>query len=185
MKILCIAVSHRQDSLNKKLAQNFENQFLSLHCSVTNLDFDKLCIPLFHGEKALNKDDIPNNIHFLNAQLQSHDALILCSPEYNSSISCVLKNMIDWLSVLKPNPFLNKPVLLSCATPSETNGKMGLWQTRIPLEALFAQVHSEMFCLNKAHLYFDEKGKLNDEKIEQRLKNLAQSFMNYCQKLLN
>ena len=62
------------------------------------------------------------------------DAVMISSPEYNYSISGVLKNLIDWVSRARPMPWRGKSIYLMSAAPSPMGGIRGLWQTRIPLE---------------------------------------------------
>jgi len=59
----------------------------------------------------------------------------------------VLKNLIDWVSRLMPQPFNGKQALLLSASPSMVGGNRGLWSLRVPLEHLGMRVYPDMFSL--------------------------------------
>ena len=77
--------------------------------------------PSFAGLPVYNFDDhqasgIPALVTAFVDLIRAADGLIIVSPEYNWSIPGGLKNLIDWISRLKDQPFKDKPVALqSCA----------------------------------------------------------------------
>ena len=68
--------------------------------------------------------------------LEAADAFVIASPEYNASIPGALKNLIDWVSRVRPQPFNGRQGLLMSASPSMAGGNRGLWSLRVPLEHL-------------------------------------------------
>ena len=99
----------------------------------------------------------------LRAQIASADALLIASPEYNYSVTGVLKNAIDWLSRTSPQPFREKPVALMSATQGPVGGARNQYELRKILNGLEALV------LNKPEIFigmcqnrFDDKGELTD-----------------------
>jgi chromate reductase, NAD(P)H dehydrogenase (quinone) len=71
-------------------------------------------VPLFDAD--LEADDLPTAVAALRQALAEADGLLLASPEYNWSVSGVLKNAIDWLSRGPASPLDHKPTgLLSAA----------------------------------------------------------------------
>lgn len=108
------------------------------------------------------------------------DAIVISTPEYNGSISCVLKNAIDWTSRAKQNPWRGKQVFLMGASPGALGAVRGLWHSRIPLEVLGANVFPDMSGLPKAHEAFDEQGALKDKASYDRLAKLLRTFFDYA-----
>src|SRR5262249_56841365 len=66
----------------------------------------------------------------------------------------VIKNLVDWTSRFRPQPFDGRHGLLLSASPSLAGGNRGLWVLRIPFEHLGARVYPDMFSLAMAHKAF-------------------------------
>jgi NAD(P)H-dependent FMN reductase len=113
-------------------------------------DFD---VPLYDGDAEATQG-VPSGAKALQERLADNDAFIISSPEYNASMSGVLKNLIDWTSRLRPQPFDLRHGLLLSASPSLAGGNRGLWALRVPLEHLGARIFPDMFSLSMAHKAF-------------------------------
>ncbi|HEX6372767.1 MAG TPA: NAD(P)H-dependent oxidoreductase [Longimicrobium sp.] len=110
-------------------------------------------------------------------RLKSADALIVASPEYNASMPGAIKNLIDWVSRFRPQPFNGKQALLLSASPSMVGGNRGLWALRVPLEHLGMRVYPDMFSLAQAHQAFDENGDLANDTLRERFASTLDCFM--------
>ncbi len=110
-------------------------------------------------------------------RLVAADALIIASPEYNASMPGTLKNLIDWASRYRPQPFNGKQGLLLSASPSMAGGNRGLWALRVPLEHLGMRVYPDMFSLAQAHQAFDASGRLANAELQHRLEGTIDCFM--------
>jgi len=62
-----------------------------------------------------------------------------------------LKNLIDWTSRFRPQPFDGRHGLLMSASPSMVGGNRGLWALRVPFEHLGSRIYPDMFSLSMAH----------------------------------
>jgi NAD(P)H-dependent FMN reductase len=102
---------------------------------------------------------------------------VIASPEYNASMPGHLKNAIDWVSRIRPQPFNAKHALLLSASPSMAGGNRGLWSLRIPLEHLGARVFPDMFSLAQAHKAFTESGELADRQLAERFEQNLRAFV--------
>jgi chromate reductase len=90
--------------------------------------------------------------------------VLIASPEYNFSVSGVLKNAIDWLSRVPAPPFKDKPVAILSATMGPLGGGRHQYELRKILgsQDALVLVKPEIF-INAAHTKFDAEGKLTDE----------------------
>lgn len=70
---------------------------------------------------------IPPGAKELCRRLKAAHAFIIASPEYNSSMPGVLKNIVDWTSRFRPRPFTGKQAFLMSASPFMAGGNRGLW----------------------------------------------------------
>jgi chromate reductase, NAD(P)H dehydrogenase (quinone) len=175
MKILAFAGSLRRDSANKKLARE-ALRVLAEHspASVEFADLRDYPMPVYDGDREQN-EGLPDEVIKLGTRIGGADALIVASPEYNGSISSVLKNAIDWISRLKPMPIGGKHLLLLSASPGGWGGVRGQWHSRVPLEAIGAHVFPQMMSLPSAGSAFDGAGRLTGAPAQQ-LQNLLRAF---------
>ena len=124
---------------------------------------------------------IPAGASEFRKRLLANDAFIISSPEYNASMPGLLKNVIDWVSRFRPQPFNERHALLMSASPSMVGGNRGLWSLRIPLEHLGARVFPDMFSLATAHKAFTPDGDLNDTKLAKRFEDNLIAFMSLAE----
>ena len=120
---------------------------------------------------------LPAGAQALHDKLVATDGFMIASPEYNASMSGVLKNTIDWVSRFRPQPFNGKQAFLMAASPSMTGGKIGLWALRQPLEHLGARVYPDMFALAQAHHGFDSSGRIKDGKLQNWFETTIECFI--------
>ena len=85
----------------------------------------------------------PPGVAEFRRRLQSCDAFVISSPEYNASTPGGLKNLIDWTSRFHPQPFNERYGLLLSASPSMVGGNRGLWALRVPFEHLGARIYPD------------------------------------------
>jgi chromate reductase len=119
-------------------------------------------VPLFNQD--VQNQGIPDAVTRLAQAVSAADAILIASPEYNFSISGVLKNAIDWLSRVPAPPFKDKPVAILSATMGPLGGGRHQYELRKVLgsQDALVLVKPEVF-INAAHTKFDAEGKLTDE----------------------
>ena len=110
--------------------------------------------------------------------LCEHDGFLIASPEYNASVTPVLKNAIDWASrPIKgkgtPSPFKGKVAALMSASPGSLGGLRGLSHLRAILENLGVLVIPEQVAVPSSHKAFDEDGSLKEKKMQLSLEALG------------
>ncbi len=167
-KILAFAGSTRTGSWNKKLIRIGARLATAAGGEVTVIDLRDYPLPIYDGDDEEN-NGLHENAQKLKSLFLSHDALLICSPEYNSSIPGVLKNAIDWVSRTGPGErplqcFDGKVCALLSASPGALGGLRGLVTLRSILGNIKALVLPGQFALGKADQAFDEAGELKDPK---------------------
>lgn len=178
MRYLFLSGSLRKNSFNTKLLHLAAQHLHCAHSDIANLN--ELSIPLYSGD--IEAVGIPEGVQKLAKCIEQAQALIIASPEYNYSISGVLKNAIDWISRVRPMPFRKKPILLLAASMGPIAGIRGLWQTRIPLEGLGNYVYPDMFSLGVAHEVLNEQGFVNADD-QKRFTSMLDGFTEFAKKL--
>ena len=181
MKLLAFSGSIRKDSLNTKLVTIACDIARKKGTEVKIIDLADFEMPLYNGDIE-EKQGIPTAANKLKDLFNNVDGIIISAPEYNFSVSGVLKNAIDWTSRIRPQPFKQKHMLLMSASPSMVGGNRGLWSLRIPLEALGAFVYPDMFSLAVAHEAFDATGGLKEPSLLNILKSNVESFVDHIAK---
>lgn len=178
MRYFFFSGSLRKDSFNTKLLHLAAQH---LHCDSSDIiDLNELSIPLYSGD--IEAAGIPEGVQKLAKRIEQAQVLIIASPEYNYSISGVLKNTIDWVSRVRPMPFRKKPLLLLAASMGPIAGIRGLWQTRIPLEGLGNYVYPDMFSLGTAHEAINEQGFTNPDD-QKRFAATLDGFVTFAKRL--
>lgn len=182
MKFLLIAASHRPDSYNRRLIQLASQYLRTKDISVESPEYTSLDLPPYNDCER-EKGNIPANAEAVRATVADADGLVISMPEYNWSYPGSLKNIVDWLSHFRPQPFSGKTAYLMCATPSKRGGAVGLSHLKIPLEALGCFVYPDVFTLSEAQAAFDEKGNITIPKANVQFFQLLDGFVDFSKKL--
>ena len=166
-KILAFAGATRTQSWNKKLIRVAVRAAEEAGGEVTLIDLRDYPMPFYDGdlEKA---EGLPHKARELKALMVTNHAFLLSCPEYNSSISAVLKNTIDWISRPQPNEtpavaFRGKVAALLAASPGNLGGIRGLLTVRQVLTTLGVLVLPTQFGLAHAAAAFHEDGTLKED----------------------
>jgi len=179
LTVLVFAAVLRTESLNQKLAALAARVARDFGANVDlslMRDFD---VPLYNGDAEATQG-IPPGAKTFRDRLLASDAFIVSSPEYNASMPGTIKNLIDWTSRFRPQPFAGKHGLLMSASPSLAGGSRGLWALRIPLEHLGTRVFPDMFSLAMAHKAFDGDG-IGDAALRDRFEKNVQAFLSLAE----
>ncbi len=178
MKILCFAGSLRSGSYNKKYVRVAAGILKGMEgVEVRTLDLADYPMPVFNQD--IQDKGFPEAVVKLAGEVKAADALVISTPEYNGSISCVLKTTVDWLSRDPLNPWPGKHVCLLGASPGALGAVRGLWHSRQPFEVLGCHVYPEMSGLPRAHEAFDAEGNLKEKTSQERLSKLLTGFVKH------
>jgi chromate reductase, NAD(P)H dehydrogenase (quinone) len=180
MKILCIVGSLRRESYNLRLMQAAQKQLLEGMVTPENLEMADLAPLPMYNEDIQNEEGFPESVVKLRDQAARADGLLIATPEYNYSISGVLKNAIDWASVSPNPPLKRKPVAIMGATPGQFGTVRGQMHLRDILFGAGAEpmYHVELLMAN-AKEKFNEQGDLTDEDTKKKLQELLKGLQSW------
>lgn len=187
-KILAFAGSTRTDSYNKKLVKIALSGAESAGAEVTFADLRDFPMPLYDGDLE-EREGLPENVRKFKALLLSHQGLLIASPEYNSSISGVLKNAIDWASRAENDDepplacFKGKICSIMSASPGALGGLRGLVTVRSILGNIGVIVLPDQVAVPKAHEAFTESGTVKESRQQASVQALGANVANLLLKL--
>lgn len=188
LKILAFAGSTRAGSYNKKLIKVAAAAAREAGAEVTVVDLREFNLPLF-DEDFEATSGMPSGARKLKALMQESDGFLIASPEYNSSVTAVLKNAIDWASRSESDDeqqliaFYGKAAVLFAASPGALGGLRGLVHLRSILVNIGVLVLPDQVCIPAAHEAFDVDGQLKDEHKAKRVAALAKRLVQTLTKL--
>lgn len=170
IKLLFFAGSARSGSFNKMLARAAYEHACSIDgVEAKHIDLRDYPMPIYDGDFE-DEHGLPEHAIRFKALLIEHDGFFVASPEYNSSISPLLKNAIDWASrkQTEEEPALvaykGKVAAITGASPGGFGGLRGLVPLRMLLGNISVTVIPEQLAVPHAMSAFDEKGQMKDEK---------------------
>jgi len=186
-KILAFAGTTRTDALNKKLIRVAAAAAREAGGDVTLIDLRDLPLPLYDGDLE-TKMGIPPNGMKLKELMFTHRGLLISTGEYNSSITGVLKNAIDWASRSSPGEaelacFKDKVAGLVSASPGMLGGLRALFHVRQILGNIGVLVIPEQLALGRAHEAFEADGSLKDPKRAASVSKVAHALVRIVSKL--
>ena len=178
-KVFICSASLRKASLNRKLAALAARVAGATGAVVDLASMDEFAVPIYDGDHEA-AHGIPEGAAAFHRRLTASDAFIIASPEYNGSMPGGFKNLIDWTSRFRPQPFDGRHGLLMSASPSLAGGSRGLWALRVPFEHLGTRVYPDMFSLSMGHKAFagDELG---DPALRSRFDTTVQAFLSLAE----
>ncbi|MBX9722923.1 MAG: NAD(P)H-dependent oxidoreductase [Candidatus Obscuribacterales bacterium] len=184
--ILCFAGSTRKNSFNKSLVRVAMLGAEETGATTTFLDLAQYPLPLFN-EDLEQESGLPENAKLLKKLMIEHHGLIVSSPEYNSSVSPLLKNAIDWISrdsegeaQLSLTAYKHKVAGLLAASPGAMGGLRGLFHLRDIFQNIGVIVCPEMFALPHAFDAFSEDGSLKNDKYAGMAKAVGRQVADIC-----
>ena len=176
MRTLAIAASSSRVSLNRHLQGLLCDRLADAGHEMEVVDyalFDTMAHYNFDVEQA---EGLPSQARELAERIEAARALLVTVPEYNHAIPGTLKNGIDWISRVKPSPFLGKYVLAASASPSIVGGWRGMQDLRLPLEALGAMVMPGVVSVGGVRSAADIDARLAEPEVSDRVDGALRAF---------
>ena len=182
MRLLFFAGSTREGSFNKKLA------LLGRHIAEANgieavfVDLKDYPMPLYNGDLEAAEGP-PERARAFKALLGEYQGVFIASPEYNSSVTPLLKNTLDWVTRVRAKGetglevYKSRVFAISGASPGYYGAMRSLLTLRQILEVgIGATVIPQQLALPRASDAFDEDGSLKDKAQQEMLKTVVEAL---------
>lgn len=186
IKVVALSGSLRKQSYNGMLVMNAANGARRAGAEVQMIELSDFDMPLFNED--VEAKGTPAGARRFKDVLLGADAMLIASPEYNSSVTAALKNAIDWASRPASGEaplacFAGKVAGIMAASPGGLGGLRGLVHLRAILGNIQTLVIPDQFALAKSHEAFDASGVLKDEKTRQVVEGIGARAVEVARKL--
>jgi chromate reductase len=181
-RILAFSASARRESLNRKLLGVTVAAVRAAGGEVSVIDLNDYVLPLYHGDLE-DAEGLPQNAQKLIELIGSYQGLLIASPEYNSMITPLLKNTLDWCTRGDDSPFPNKVAAVVSASPGALGGIRSLRLAQQLLLHLGCHVVPAHVMLPHADKAFDATGQLIEPRVLKNVQALASALIDTTRNL--
>ena len=182
-KILVVPGSLRAKSYNVRLAALATKELTLADADVTRISLGDYPLPLYDADLA-EKSGPPAHAVKLKQLMSVHHGVFIASPEYNASITPLLKNAIDWISAVRDRgdpplaAYQNRVFAIGGASPGRSGAMQSLLALRQVLTAgCRALVIAEQVSVPNAEQAFDEMDALKDARAASQLKIVVRKLI--------
>lgn len=181
---MAMSGSARDGSLNVRLLRAAIRLATEAGAQVTEVDLRALALPLYDGD--LEAAGMPDGARELRRLFATHDGLLIASPEYNGFVTPLLVNALDWTSRVKADgewpagmaAMSGQVAGLFSASPGAWGGVRSVTALRGFLSTTLAMiVVPPTLSVGKAHLAFDDDGRLADPTQREALQRVVQATL--------
>ncbi|HML12936.1 MAG TPA: NAD(P)H-dependent oxidoreductase [Xanthobacteraceae bacterium] len=188
-KVLVLAGSIRTGSFNARLAAVAAREIARAEAEVTRISLLDFPLPLYDGDHEARSGP-PENAVKLKRMFCAHQGVFIASPEYNASLTPLLKNAIDWVSRVRENKepplaaYRNRVFALGSASNGTYGGMRSIMALRHVLElGCGALVIPEQIAVREASHAFDENDDFKDERSAALLRTLARRLVELARQI--
>jgi chromate reductase, NAD(P)H dehydrogenase (quinone) len=182
-KILVIPGSLRAKSYNVRLAALASKELTLADADVTRISLVDYPLPIYDADTA-EKSGPPHNAFKLKQLMSAHQGVFIASPEYNASLTPLIKNTIDWISAVRERgeprlaAYQNRVFALGGASPGRSGATHSLLALRQVLAVgCRALVLAEQVTVPNAEHAFDDMDELTDARAADQLKVVVRKLV--------
>ena len=182
-RILVIPGSLRAKSYNVRLAALASKQLTLADADVTRISLVDYPLPIYDADTA-EESGPPHNAFRLKQLMSAHQGIFIASPEYNASLTPLIKNTIDWISVIRERgepplaAYQNRVFALGGASPRRSGASHSLLALRQVLAVgCGALVLAEQVTVPNAERAFDDMDELTDAGAANQLKVVVRKLV--------
>jgi chromate reductase, NAD(P)H dehydrogenase (quinone) len=189
MRLLFFAGSTREGSFNKKLAALGRHIAEANGIEAVQVDLKDYPMPIYNGDLEAAKGP-PERARAFKALLGEYQGVFIASPEYNSSVTPLLKNTLDWVTRVRAKGesglevFRSRVFAIGGAAPGHYGAMRSLLQLRQILSVgMGALVIPQQIAVPHAMHAFEEDGSLKDEAQQNLCKSVVEALAVAARKL--
>jgi chromate reductase, NAD(P)H dehydrogenase (quinone) len=181
-RILIFAGSTRAGAYSGKTADIAQRELALQGAEVTRISLGDYPLPIMDQDLEREKG-IPENAVKLARQFAAHDALFICTPEYNGSMPPLLKNAIDWVSRVKSDggrplrPYPGKLVAICSSSDGHFAGIRSAAHLRAVLSHIQMEVISPQVSVPNGADAFDEDGDFRQERLVKGMERVCRTLI--------
>jgi chromate reductase len=182
-RILVIPGSLRAKSYNVRLAALASKQLTLADADVTRISLVDYPLPIYDAD-TVEESGPPHNAFRLKQLMSAHQGIFIASPEYNASLTPLIKNTIDWISVVRERgepplaAYQNRVFALGGASPRRSGASHSLLALRQVLAVgCGALVLAEQVTVPNAEHAFDDMDELTDVGAANQLKVVVRKLV--------
>ena len=189
-RIVVMAGSRRREALSRRVAAACVRALDAAGAEVERVELDDYPAPLYDGDLEA-ASGLPEAIVRLQRVLHASDGVLVVNPEYNGSLTPLLKNTLDWCS--RPNPadpersggkvYAGRAAAVVGSSPGALGGMRVLFHIRDVLGYLGMQVIPQQLAVGKAGEAVGDDDRLRDAAQQEMLDKLAAALVDTARRL--
>jgi chromate reductase len=187
-RILVFAGSIRIGAYSGKTADAAQKELAMQGAEVTRISLADYPLPIMDQDLERERG-VPDNALKLARMIAAHDAVLICTPEYNGSLPPLLKNAIDWVSRVrrdngKPlSPFPGKPAAICSSSEGHFAGIRAANHLRAVLVRVGMEVIAPEVSVPHGEGAFDEDGNFSEEKLRKGMTRICRTLIEHARLL--
>ena len=180
--ILVFAGSVRTGAYSGKTADVAQTELARLGADVTRISLIDYPLPIM-DEDLEREEGVPENALKLARLFVAHDALVICTPEYNGSIPPLVKNTIDWVSRVHKDagrllqPYTGRTVAICSSSNGHFAGIRSANHLRAVLSHIGMEVISPQVSVPNGGDAFDAAGNFREERLRKGMTRLCEALI--------
>ena len=189
-RIVVMAGSRRREALSRRVAAACVRALDAAGAEVERIELDDYPAPLYDGDLEA-ASGLPEAIVRLQRVLYASDGVLVVNPEYNGSLTPLLKNTLDWCS--RPNPadpersggkvYAGRAAAVVGSSPGALGGMRVLFHIRDVLGYLGMQVIPQQLAVGKVGEAVGDDDRLRDAAQQDMLDKLAAALVDTARRL--
>lgn len=186
-RILVLAGSTRIGAYSGKTADVAQRELAMQGAEVTRISLADYPLPLMDEDLEREKG-VPENAVKLARLFTEHDAICICTPEYNGSMPPLVKNTIDWVSRVhgdRVRPYSGKVYAICSSSDGHFAGIRSANHLRAVLAHIQAEVIAPQVSVPNGETAFDEGGNFREERLRKGMARLCRTLIERARLLSN